>query len=254
MTTTEYDWYDATRRYTLELVRTRSVNPGAGESHAAENALRLLHEDGLADAYTLSGLDPVADDPYGRHNAYAFVQGRSRRTVVLFGHVDTVGTSDYGPLEPWALDPDALAARLDALGRLVPELASDLAAHPGDWMLGRGAADMKSGVAATIAVMRRLALQAREGDLALSVMLLATVDEESESAGALQSVRLLCALRERYGLEYVGAIDTDYTAARYPGDPHRYLYTGTVGKDSLRNNFPPLCRLRCLDATAKTGS
>jgi hypothetical protein len=25
-------------------------------------------------------------------------------------------------------------------------------------------------------------------------------------------------------------------------------------KDSLRNNFPPLCRLRCLDATAKTGS
>ena len=230
MTTTEYDWYDATRRYTLELVRTRSVNPGAGESHAAENALRLLHEDGLADAYTLSGLDPVADDPYGRHNAYAFVQGRSRRTVVLFGHVDTVGTSDYGPLEPWALDPDALAARLDALGRLVPELASDLAAHPGDWMLGRGAADMKSGVAATIAVMRRLALQAREGDLALSVMLLATVDEESESAGALQSVRLLCALRERYGLEYVGAIDTDYTAARYPGDPHRYLYTGTVGK------------------------
>ncbi len=25
-------------------------------------------------------------------------------------------------------------------------------------------------------------------------------------------------------------------------------------KDSLRNNFPPLCRLRRLDATAKTGS
>ncbi len=230
MTANEYEWYDTTRRYTLELVRTRSVNPGAGESRAAEDALRLLHEDGLADAYTLSGLDPVADDPYGRHNAYAFVQGRSRRTVVLFGHVDTVGTSDYGPLEPWALDPAVLASRLDALGRLVPELASDLAAHPGDWMLGRGVADMKSGVAATIAVTRRLAQQAREGDLPLSVVLLAVVDEESESAGALQGVRLLRALRERYGLTYIGAIDTDYTAARYPGDPHRYIYTGTVGK------------------------
>ncbi len=230
MTTNEYEWYDTTRRYTLELTHTRSVNPGVGESRAAEDALRLLHEDGLAGAYTLSGLDPIADDPYGRHNAYAFVQGQSRRTVVLFGHVDTVGTSDYGPLEPWALDPAALAARLDALGRLVPELASDLAAHPGDWMFGRGVADMKSGVAATIAVTRRLALQAREGDLPLSVVLLAVVDEENESAGALQGVRLLHALRERYGLEYVGAIDTDYTAARYPGDPHRYIYTGTVGK------------------------
>ncbi len=230
MTTNKDEWYDTTRRYTLDLVRTRSVNPSVGESRAAEDALRLLHGDGLARAYTLSGLDPIADDPYGRHNAYAFVQGQSRRTVVLFGHVDTVGTSDYGPLETWALDPDALASRLDALGRLVPELAPDLAAHPGDWMFGRGVADMKSGVAATIAVTRRLALQAREGDLPLSVVLLAVVDEENESAGALQGVRLLHALRERYGLEYVGAIDTDYTSARYPGDPHRYIYTGTVGK------------------------
>ena len=150
MTTNEYEWYDTTRRYTLELARTRSVTPSLGESRAAEDALRLLHEDGLAGAYTLSGLDPVVDDPYGRHNAYAFVQGQSRRTVVLFGHVDTVGTSDYGPLEPWALDPAALASRIDALGQLVPDLASDLAAHPGDWMLGRGVADMKSGVASHI--------------------------------------------------------------------------------------------------------
>jgi len=223
-------WYERTRDYTARLTRIRSVSPSDGENRAAEEALRLLREGGLDDTYTLSGLDAVAGDPYGRHNAYAFLRGRSPRTVVLLGHLDTVGTADYGPLEPWALDPDGLAQRHEELARLAPDVAEDLATRPGDWMFGRGVADMKSGVAATIVVMRRFAEQAREGALPLSVVLLATVDEENESAGVLQAVRFLHALRERHGLEYAGAINTDYTAARYPGDPHRYIYTGTVGK------------------------
>ncbi|HEY7356346.1 MAG TPA: M20/M25/M40 family metallo-hydrolase, partial [Ktedonobacterales bacterium] len=90
--------------------------------------------------------------------------------------------------------------------------------------------DMKSGVAANIAVMRRLAAQARQGQLPLSVVLLATPDEENESAGVLQAVQFLLDLRAKYGLEYLGVINTDYTAARYPGDPNRYAYTGTIGK------------------------
>ena len=77
---------------------------------------------------------------------------------------------------------------------------------------------MKCGVAATIAVMRHLARMAREGTLPLSVVLLTTADEENESAGILQAIHFLSRLREQYHLEYLGAINTDYTAARYPGD------------------------------------
>jgi len=223
-------WYERTRDDTARLTRIRSVSPSAEENRAAEEALSLLREGGLDDAYTLSGLDALAGDRYGRHNAYAVLRGHSPRAVVLLGHLDTVGTADYGPLEPWALDPDGLAQRHEEVARLAPGVAEDLAAYPDDWMFGRGVADMKSGVAATISVMRHFAEQARAGACPLSIVLLATVDEENESAGVLQAVRFLHTLRERYGLEYIGAINTDYTAARYPGDPHRYIYTGTVGK------------------------
>ncbi len=225
------EWYAATRDYTRRLAQVRGVSPSADENRVTELALRLLREGGLDDAYTLSGLDPIEGDPHGRHNAYAFLRGQSSRAVVLLGHVDTVGADDYGALEPWAFDPDALAARRELLEGLGPDVAADLAAGPDDWMFGRGVADMKSGVAATIAVMRRLAEKARAGSPPpLSVVLLATVDEENESAGVLQAVRFLHALRERHGLAYAGVVNTDYTAARYPGDPHRYIYVGTVGK------------------------
>jgi arginine utilization protein RocB len=224
------EWYDNVRQYTTRLVGIRSVSPGQGEIEVAEEVLNLLRADGLESSYTESGLDPLVDDPWGRQNAYAFLRGRTTRTVVLLGHIDTVDTADYGPLEPWAIDPQGLAARLDALVDLVPELAVDLASHPDDWMFGRGVIDMKSGVAANIAVMRRLAEMAREGNLPLSVVLLATPDEETESAGVLQAVHLLVRLREQYGLEYLGAINTDYTTAHYPGDVHRYIYTATIGK------------------------
>src|SRR5690242_4861250 len=131
------EWYDNVRQYTTRLVGISSVSPGRGEIEVAEEVLNLLRADGLEDAYTVSGLDPLVDDPWGRQNAYAFLRGVRPRTIVLLGHIDTVGTEDYGPLEPWAIDPEGLAARLDALVDLVPELAGDLASHPDDWMFGR---------------------------------------------------------------------------------------------------------------------
>jgi arginine utilization protein RocB len=227
-------WFDDVRRYTERLVRINSVSPGAGENDCARAILALLTEadeaGDFAGRYTASGLDPVAGDPFGRLNAYAFIQGASAKTVVLLGHFDTVETGDYGPLEPWARQPDALWSRREALAAFTPGLADDLAAHPDDWMLGRGAIDMKSGVAANIALMRHLAERNQRQPLPLSVVFLATPDEENESAGVLQAVRYLLRLREEHGLDYLGALNTDYTAARYAGDPHRYIYTGVIGK------------------------
>lgn len=224
------NWYNIVRDYTIRLVGIRSVSSTEGELRVVEEVLHLLQSDGLQDAYTAIGLDPLPGDPVGRQNAYAFLRGNSPRTLLLLGHIDTVDTADYGPLEHWALNPEDLAAHLETLTALAPGLAEDLATHPGDWLFGRGSVDMKSGIAVNIAVMRHLAQMACKGNLSLSVVLLATPDEENESMGVLQAVNFLLRLREQYGLEYCGAINTDYTAAHYPGDEHRYIYTGTVGK------------------------
>ncbi len=227
------DWFDRVCEYTERLVRIRSISPGPGEVEVAHEVLRLLHVDGMSDSYTLSGLDPLEGDFYGRQNAYAFLRGQSPDTLVLLGHIDTVDTQDYGSLEPWSLDPLELAGRLDTLpgGKAEGESVGDLS----DWMFGRGVGDMKSGVAINIALMRRLAEDARQGRLPISIVMLATPDEENESAGILQAVPFLLHLRERYGLKYIGALNTDYVTALYPGDPHRYIYSGSIGK--LLPNF-----------------
>ncbi len=228
----EREWYDEVRRATIELVKIKAISPSADETRVAEAVLRLLTASGWDDAYTALGLDALAGDPAGRQNAYALVRGQSTRTVVLLGHIDTVGTADYGRLEADALDPEALDRRREELLALTPGLADDLTDPTSgqDWLLGRGVNDMKSGVAVNIALLRRLADLARRGQVPLSAVLLATCDEENESAGVLQAVQLLLRLKQEYGLEYVGVINTDYTTSRFPGDPHRYAYTGTIGK------------------------
>ena len=129
---------------------------------------------------------------------------------------------------PWT--QQALHERRDALAAMTPGLAEEIARYGDDLLFGRGTIDMKAGVAANIAVMRALAERSQQEALPLSVVLLATPDEENESAGVLQAVRFLLRLREEHGLEYLGAINTDYTTARYPDDPHRYVFTGTIGK------------------------
>jgi len=225
-----YDWYETVHQYTLRLVHVRGISPHQTENNVAQAILDMLTEEHFADAYTSVGLDPLENDPYQRHNVYAFLHGESKRTLVLLGHFDTVDTKDYGPLEPWALDPEALAERQDELLALVPELRADLEAYPNDWMFGRGSIDMKSGVAANIAVMRLLAEKARTAVLPISIVMLATPDEENESAGVLQAVRFLLRLRQQHDLTYLGAINTDYTTALYPNDPHHYINSGTVGK------------------------
>ncbi len=223
-------WFDTVSDLTWRLVAIRSVSPGEGENEVARGVIQMLTEGGLEEAYTSIGLDPIVGDATGRHNAYAWLRGQSARTVVLLGHIDTVDTTDYGQLEAYACDPDALDRRIEKLAALTPDLADDLLAHPGDWAFGRGILDMKSGDAANIAVMRRLAALHRTGELPLSIVLLACPDEENESAGVFQAVRFLLRLREEHGLDYVGCINTDYTTYRHPGDPNRYVYTGSIGK------------------------
>ncbi len=217
----KHAWFLDVQNYTEHLVSFRTVSPGIGEN-IWDVIIGLLCKDSLVDKYTQIGPDPLEGDPYERQNTYAFLQGQSAKTLVLLGHIDIVGTQDYGTLEDSSLSPHALAQKRDELGPVLEGTA------PNDWMFGRGTADMKSGVAVNIALMRYFA--SRSTPPPLSLLFLATVDEENESAGVLQAVRLLTRMRDQYKLTYVGAINTDYTTAQYPSDLHRYVYNGTIGK------------------------
>ena len=230
-TTSSLNSADAMRR-ALELTRRMvgwgSCSRTAEEREFATRLHSLLSEfdEGLLER----GLYPVPDDPWERCVSWAFLRGDGPRTVLLLSHFDTVGTEDYGMLQRYALEPDVLRERMRAIA---PQFSPLTQAHleSDDWLVGRGTADMKSGIAAHLVVLERLVHHVRDGGrLPGNVMFLCTPDEECESAGILASVELLATMERERGIEFVGAINNDYFAPQYEGDDSKRVYTGTVGK------------------------
>ena len=150
---TEADVAAAAVALTAELVGIDSVNPGlvpgaAGEHDVVEHLRnRLLH----------SGFETHVVTPRGHHDRPSLValgpQGAPGATVVLTGHLDTVGVDAM---------PDPFTPQVD-----------------GDRLTGRGAADMKGGVAGLVVAAEELAARSAPGRLVLALV----ADEEDSSLG-----------------------------------------------------------------------
>jgi acetylornithine deacetylase len=141
----------------LELVRTDSVNPGLVPGAAGEAAVAGL----LASRLERAGFDvrlvPAAGAP-GRPSLVARRAGTGGgRSLLLNGHLDTVGVA--GMTRPFA-------------GRVVGGLVRGR-------LLGRGACDMKAGVAAMVAAAETAAAAGTAGDVVLALV----ADEEHASIG-----------------------------------------------------------------------
>jgi acetylornithine deacetylase len=141
----------------VELVRTDSINPGlvpgaAGEAAVAGLLARRLERSGFA-----VDLVPAAGAP-GRPSVVARHAGTGGgRSLLLNGHLDTVGVAGM---------TDPFAGRV-AGGRVRGRL------------LGRGACDMKAGVAAMVAAAEAAAAAGTPGDVVLALV----ADEENASVG-----------------------------------------------------------------------
>lgn len=213
------------------LVALPSVSPDeAGENRCGRALLDALPS-GLE-----RGMWPLRD---GREivwvrlrSAGAHARG-PRRVLLVLGHHDTVGVSEYERFgapegEVVAFQPhrlrDVLEHRASLAGGVSPEalpvLRADLRAGE-DWMFGRGALDMKSGLAAGIAA---LGILAESGEtLGGDVLFVSCPDEEHESAGMLAAVGEIARLRNVEGLELLGALNLDYGEGPFG-------YAGVMGK------------------------
>ncbi len=140
---------------TAELVRIDSVNPGLVPGAAGEPAI-VAH---LRARLRVAGFATHVVEAPGRPDRPSLVavgpgSPGDRATVVLNGHLDTVGVSGM---------PAPFAATVD-----------------GDRLTGRGAADMKGGVAALVVAAEHLA---RTGAAVRPVLAL-VADEEDASLGS----------------------------------------------------------------------
>jgi acetylornithine deacetylase len=145
---------DATLRLLKELVATDSVNPSLVSGAAGEAAIARV----LAEELRGIGLAvEIQEAAHDRPNVIGVLEGRAPgRSLMFCGHVDTVGVAGMNrPFDP-----------VEQNGRIY----------------GRGAQDMKGGVAAMIGAARVIA---ESGGLAAGRLIVAcVVDEEHSSIGA----------------------------------------------------------------------
>lgn len=167
-------------------------------------------------------------DKLGRKSIVAVLRGKkgnSKKTVVMIGHTDTVGISDYGSLQEYANKPYELMEKLKEV-TLSEDVRKDLMS--GDYLFGRGLFDMKTGDAIIMALMEEIASNIDEFDG--NLIFAGVCDEEGNSGGMLSVVPKLIELKERDNLDYLALLDTDYMTSEFEGDENKYVYIGTVGK------------------------
>ena len=217
------------RAVALELAKVRSVVETHGEVAVAEKIYddlgRIEYFQRHPEYLTLM---PLRGDPLGRKNVIAIVRGKkaqSSQSLLCLGHIDTVGTDDYAELSPYATDPERLKEMLPSV-QFSKETLAEITSEK--WIVGRGMLDMKTGVAALMVMVEIFSQKADQ--LTGNLVFIGTPDEEGNSAGMLSAVEDLAEMVKEKEWNFMGAIDTDYTTFRYPGDTNRYVYIGTTGK------------------------
>ena len=221
--------YDDVKKLTAGLVEIPSIVKTSGETDCARRVYEFYSElPYFKDHPEYLLLQQTEDDEIERHNVLAMVRGTkgsSDRTVILMGHIDTVGVDDFGPLKAHAFDPEKLPQLLKEL-RLDDDVRRDL--ESGEYMFGRGALDMKSGVAGHMWLIRYFSQHPEELDG--NIIAVAECDEEDNAHGIISALKVLKEWKQRYGLEYIAAINADYSTPYHEKDENRYVYFGTIGK------------------------
>lgn len=220
--------YEYIKKLTLELVKTPSLVRTENEKDGAEKIYKIIsqlpyfteHPENLM--YV-----PLENDPFMRNCVFAYVQGRSAKssTVILLSHYDTVDIDGYGELADFAFDPLVLKEKMKQM-KFNRDVENDLKSE--DWLFGRGVVDMKSGIAQNIWSLKQFS--ADPGLLNGNILFISTPDEEAMGHGSLAAAQKLVQLKEEKNLDFVGLINTDYTAPLYQGDSDHYIYAGSIGK------------------------
>ena len=227
-----HDWSQLVRELTLALVRLPSVTGTPGEVRFAEELHTMLAAHPyFCDHPQEVWRERIPTDPHNRENVYSLVRGGGRATVVLSGHYDVVDVANYGMLVSWAFDPEVLLPRL--IAQLEQETPGDADARTladlqsGNYLPGRGVLDMKSGLAAGIAVQAHFAAAtSRTGN----ILLIATPDEEESSHGMRAAAERLPSLAQEWDLDPIAAINLDVTVDHGDGHDGQVIFLGSVGK------------------------
>ncbi len=180
-----------------KLIAVRSDNGTVFEKKFEQTILSIIKNmDYFVQNPNHFGSESIEDDLMGRRIVWAFKDNSSEKTVVLFGHYDTVGLEMY---ENYDYDEDE------------------------DWLYGRGSCDMKAGLAIQLRLMEKI-----ESTDYPNLILISVPDEEGMSVGMRSASMLLKRLKKQFKLSYNLAILSE---PQQKDDNQVFkVHTGSVGK------------------------
>jgi len=222
--------YDEVERLTKRLVSIPSI---VREPYGETNCAKEIYGYYESLSYFKENKQQIKmfqtrDDFVERHCTYAYVKGtkgKSKRTVILIGHIDTVGVDDYQKNSEYAFKSDELPELLKTMN-VSDEVLKDIESN--EYLFGRGSLDMKSGVAGHMFLITYFSAHPEELDG--NLIAIAECDEEDSSYGIISALYELEELKLRENFEYIACINADFTTDYYPNDPNYYVYLGCVGK------------------------
>ena len=210
----------------LELVAIPSVSGTDKENLATKKIYNMLKKMPYFKDH-IENLKQIAieGDPLNRSfiSALYLSEKASEKTLILTGHSDVVDVEEFGNLKKVAFEAIEYTKRIAEL-QLDEEALKDL--HSGQWIFGRGTADMKYGIALEMEVLRKLTLGNKfQGN----ILFIAVPGEESNSEGMLGAVTYIEKLQQE-GLEFIGLLLSECCIPKIPGEDTKRLYLGGCGK------------------------
>jgi arginine utilization protein RocB len=168
----------------------------------------------------------IPGDFLERFNVSAFYKNPkpSEKTIILTGHMDVVDIEGFKHLSSLAFDYEAYTSHVQEL-KISKEAEADL--QSGEWIFGRGVADMRFGLAIAIEIMKEFMEQE---EFSGNLLFLGVVGEESNSEGMRHAVRYLQDLKTSFKLDFRALLlfESFLDSPKIPS--RKYIHIGACGK------------------------
>lgn len=219
------EFKDRLMKTMLDIVEVPGISGTISENLAADKVYKILEEI----PYFKDNPDnlkkiTVANDPLERTFISALYKSKkeTNKTFIITGHHDVVGVESYGNLKDLAFNPNELNKRITELS-LSYDALEDL--NSGEWLFGRGVADMKYGIALGIEFIRELS---EKGDFVGNILFLSVPSEEYNSEGMLGAIDHIVELQNS-GIEFIGLLLPEPSSL---GTNHedKIIHIGAAGK------------------------